>query len=124
MRASLPERVLEERSFMVPETRPPSPKATVVRRSFSEGGSSRRTPFLSFFFVRFVPSWRIRLLRGVLSDLLVCSLIAIGVHPALAQGTGQIGGTVRDEQGGVLPGVTLVLRNEDSGVARTVTSEP
>ena len=31
---------------------------------------------------------------------------------------------MRDEQGGVLPGATISLRNEESGVTRTVTSEP
>jgi hypothetical protein len=44
---------------------------------------------------------------------------------ALAQtDAGQIDGTVRDEQGGVLPGVTLTLRNQESGVTRTFASEP
>src|SRR5206468_8903952 len=44
-------------------------------------------------------------------------------RPALAQGSGQIAGVVRDEQGGVLPGAGISLRNEDSGVTRTVASE-
>jgi hypothetical protein len=38
-------------------------------------------------------------------------------------GTGRIEGIVRDEQGGVLPGVTVVLRNQDSGVTRTLATE-
>ena len=38
-------------------------------------------------------------------------------------GTGRIEGIVRDEQGGVLPGVTIVLRNQDSGVTRTLATE-
>ena len=37
-------------------------------------------------------------------------------------GTAQISGVVHDQQGGVLPGVTVVLRNQDSGVARTAVS--
>src|SRR5262245_60166776 len=44
--------------------------------------------------------------------------------PARAQGpTGQIAGAVHDEQGGILPGVTLTLRNQDTGVTRTMVSE-
>src|SRR5437016_6339860 len=43
--------------------------------------------------------------------------------PAFAQqGTADIGGRVTDEQGGVLPGVMIVLTNEDTGVFRDVTS--
>ncbi|MFB3853741.1 MAG: carboxypeptidase regulatory-like domain-containing protein [Vicinamibacterales bacterium] len=43
---------------------------------------------------------------------------------APAQGpTGFIEGVVRDEQGGVLPGVTLTLRNQDTGVTRTIVTE-
>src|SRR5438093_3105955 len=62
---------------------------------------------------------------SLLRRLLICSLfLALNTGPLLAQGTGQIGGTVRDEQGGVLPGATISLRNEESGVTRTVTSEP
>ena len=30
---------------------------------------------------------------------------------------------MRDEQGGVLPGVTMTLRNQDTGVSRTLTTE-
>jgi hypothetical protein len=38
------------------------------------------------------------------------------------QGTAEIGGRVTDEQGGVLPGATVVLTNEATGVFREVTS--
>ena len=38
-------------------------------------------------------------------------------------GTGQIEGAAQDEQGGVLPGVTLTLRNQASGVLRTIVTE-
>jgi hypothetical protein len=38
-------------------------------------------------------------------------------------GTGRIEGTLHDEQGGVLPGVTMVLRNQESGVTRTLVTE-
>jgi hypothetical protein len=49
--------------------------------------------------------------------------MASAARPALAQGTGQIDGTVRDEQGGVLPGTAVSLRNQDSGVTRSVVTE-
>ena len=53
---------------------------------------------------------------------LVCLLAFAGL--AAAQGTGGvISGTVKDAQGGVLPGVTLTVRNTESGVARTGVSE-
>src|SRR5688572_16448964 len=43
--------------------------------------------------------------------------------PALAQqGTAQIGGKIVDAQGGALPGVTIVITNEDTGVVREITS--
>jgi Carboxypeptidase regulatory-like domain len=55
------------------------------------------------------------------SAALVVSLLAV-TRPASAQDTGQIEGAVRDEQGGVLPGVTMTLRNQVSGVTRTETT--
>lgn len=43
---------------------------------------------------------------------------------ALAQGgTGLISGLVRDEHGGVLPGVTVTLRNQATGVQRTTIAD-
>src|SRR5712691_3352469 len=54
-----------------------------------------------------------------LAALFLCA----AATPALAQqGTSEIGGTVTDEQSGVLPGVAIVLTNEDTGVFREVTS--
>ncbi len=38
------------------------------------------------------------------------------------QGTSQIGGKVTDEQGAVLPGVAIVVTNEDTGVFRETTT--
>ena len=53
---------------------------------------------------------------------LVCWLAFAGL--AAAQGTGGvISGTVKDSQGAVLPGVTLTVRNIESGVARSGVSE-
>jgi hypothetical protein len=44
--------------------------------------------------------------------------------PARAQaGTAVLAGMVSDAQGGVLPGVTLTVRNIDTGVIRTASSE-
>jgi hypothetical protein len=40
------------------------------------------------------------------------------------QGTAEIGGKVVDAQGGVLPGVNIVITNEDTGVVREVVSSP
>ena len=43
---------------------------------------------------------------------------------ASAQGAGgQIEGTVRDQQGAVLPGATVTLRNEQTGVTRSAVTE-
>jgi hypothetical protein len=41
---------------------------------------------------------------------------------AAQQGTSEIGGRVTDQQGGVLPGVAIVITNEDTGVFREVVS--
>jgi len=63
------------------------------------------------------------------SSTIVClvalaALIVGGADTARAQsGTAQISGVVHDQQGGVLPGVTVALRNQDTGVARTAVSE-
>ena len=60
--------------------------------------------------------------RWVLPVLAVLMLLA---ETARAQGpTGRIEGFVRDEQGAVLPGVTVTVRNQASGVTRTVVTEP
>ena len=56
----------------------------------------------------------------VLSAALLTSLAAV---PLFAQqGTAQISGRVTDEQGAVLPGVSLTITNEATGVFREVTS--
>jgi hypothetical protein len=50
--------------------------------------------------------------------------LACGTAAVRAQGSaGQIAGTVSDEQGAVLPGVSLSVRNQDSGVTRTLVTE-
>jgi hypothetical protein len=53
----------------------------------------------------------------------VVSFLCVAALPAFAQqGTSEIGGKVTDDQGGVLPGVTIVLTNENTGAFREVTS--
>ena len=42
---------------------------------------------------------------------------------AWAQATAQLSGTVRDESGGVLPGVTVTATQTDTGFSRTVVTE-
>src|SRR5262245_30125170 len=60
---------------------------------------------------------------GRLAALALAGLLGI-TAPAAAQNVGGIiSGTVRDAQGGVLPGVSLTLRNVDSGAVRTTVTE-
>src|SRR5215210_7345368 len=60
--------------------------------------------------------------RVRLASMLV--LLGLGLAaPVLAQqGTSQISGKVTDEQGAVLPGVAIIVTNEESGVFREVTT--
>src|SRR5436190_5658578 len=58
--------------------------------------------------------------RGVL--MIVFALLAAdGI--ARAQATAQLDGTVRDESGGVLPGVTVTVTQTDTGFTRSVVTE-
>jgi len=53
----------------------------------------------------------------------VLALVLATSLPVLAQqGTAELGGRVTDEQGGVLPGVTVVITNEESGIYREIVS--
>ena len=59
-----------------------------------------------------------RVVLGTSLFLLLCA-----AAPAFAQqGTAQIGGKIVDAQGGALPGVTIVITNEDTGIVREITS--
>jgi carboxypeptidase family protein len=58
--------------------------------------------------------WRVAFALAVLTSV---------AWPARAQVVGQIQGTVTDAQGGVLPGVSLTLRNTETGAARTAVTE-
>ncbi len=52
----------------------------------------------------------------------VVALFLAGATPAAQQGTSEIRGRVVDRSGAVLPGVTVVLTNEDTGVFRETIS--
>src|SRR4051812_31206160 len=61
---------------------------------------------------------------GIVAALMTMALCLLPAH-AHAQGDyGAIEGTVVDEQGSALPGVTITLQNQASGVSRSVASEP
>jgi hypothetical protein len=49
----------------------------------------------------------------------VLALLSCGVAAAAQTNTGQISGTVRDSSGGVLPGVTVTVTNEGTGIEWT-----
>src|SRR6186713_3190535 len=55
---------------------------------------------------------------------LAAAFIMVGLSAlASAQMTrGSLGGTVRDDSGGVLPGVSVTITNEATGIARTVVT--
>ena len=60
----------------------------------------------------------------IVSLVALAAFLIASADTARAQsGTAQISGVVHDQQGGVLPGVTVALRNQDTGVARTAVSE-
>src|ERR1700741_2725776 len=50
------------------------------------------------------------------------SFLAMAIPVLAQQGTPEIGGRAVDEQGAVLPGVSIVITNEETGVFREVTS--
>src|SRR5258707_15276071 len=61
--------------------------------------------------------------RLLVRAIVVGSFVCTAAIPLLAQqGTSEIGGKVTDEQGAVLPGVSIVVTNEESGGFREVTS--
>src|SRR5687768_15837756 len=59
-----------------------------------------------------------RLLLGWVSLALLCAAAPVFAQ----QGTAQLGGKITDAQGGALPGVTIVITNEDTGVVREIMS--
>ena len=66
---------------------------------------------------------RLRFLRLVLSALSLTLAVWAMPAPALAQTvTGTMQGTVTDQSGAVIPGVTITIRNVDTGQERVVTT--
>src|SRR5712691_8244328 len=61
-------------------------------------------------------------MRRLLIPFVVTFLSAVAIPAFAQQGTSEIGGKVTDDQGGVLPGVTIVLTNVNTGAFREVTS--
>ena len=66
--------------------------------------------------------WR-QLRRGLVGFAVLCLCVLTPALRAVAQTGAAIGGAVTDAQGGALPGVSLTLRNDDTGVTRTTTSD-
>jgi hypothetical protein len=63
------------------------------------------------------------MLRSTVGWMLAAVLLA--ATPTFAQqGTSAIGGKIADEQGAILPGVAIVVTNEETGIFREVTSSP
>ena len=55
--------------------------------------------------------------------LVIGALVAVlSAAPAFAQATAQLSGTVRDDSGAVLPGVTVTVTQTDTGFTRTVVT--
>ena len=67
-------------------------------------------------------TWRMNR-GGRVAAVALAGLLGITAPVAAQNVGGIISGTVRDAQGGVLPGVSLTLRNADSGAIRTAVTE-
>lgn len=63
--------------------------------------------------------------RACRTAVLFLALVALAAAPAAAQGaaSGTVVGVITDAQGGVLPGVTVTLRNADTGATRETVTE-
>ena len=59
----------------------------------------------------------------LLRTVSVLALVLLTHATAGAQATAQLTGTVRDESGAVLPGVTVTVTQTDTGFTRTVVTE-
>ena len=65
-----------------------------------------------------------RLRRCLYRSAMVAVLVLASLVPATAQTTNAaVAGVVADAQGGVLPGVTLTLRNADTGLTRSAVTQ-
>ena len=63
-------------------------------------------------------------MRGRALGGVVGVLLSIAAPVFAQQGTSELGGKVTDQQGAVLPGVAIVVTNEDTGVFREVVTTP
>src|ERR1041385_9252415 len=61
--------------------------------------------------------------RVIQQGILAFLLIFITTAAAWAQATAQLSGTVKDESGGVLPGVSVTATQTNTGFSRTVVTE-
>ena len=65
-----------------------------------------------------------RIVTGLFTGLLVSLAILATCSSLWAQATAQIGGTVQDSSGAVLPGAEVTATQTDTGVSRmTITNE-
>jgi hypothetical protein len=62
-------------------------------------------------------------MRTLLRAVSLLALVLLTHTTARAQATAQLTGTVRDESGAVLPGVTVTVTQTDTGFTRTVVTE-
>jgi Carboxypeptidase regulatory-like domain len=64
-------------------------------------------------------------IRSLVRILVIPAILAMAFDavPAAQGPTGRIEGTVRDAQSAVLPGVTMTLRNQETGVTRTAATD-
>lgn len=68
-------------------------------------------------------SWNTRWAVELLAVGVACWLVGGAIAGAAQAAGGVIAGLLTDEQGGALPGVTLTLRNVETGLVRTTVSE-
>lgn len=61
-------------------------------------------------------------MRGRLVSLVLLSLIFLARPAAAQQGTSELRGRIADAQGGVLPGVSVTVTNQDTGMFRNTMS--
>ena len=62
-------------------------------------------------------------MRRLLVAWIVGTFLVVAVAPVGAQqGTSEIGGRAVDDQGAVLPGVTIIITNVETGRTRELTS--
>src|ERR671919_2470923 len=61
-------------------------------------------------------------MRRLVLGLYLTALLCIAAPAWAQQGTAQLGGRIADAQGGALPGVNIIITNEDTGIVREVVS--